>query len=225
MLITKQQLNHLTVHVMLTILSADVSNWTAAPPTNSTGRLGNGGFFPFGMSGMFQGAALILFTFIGFDSMAYYPLNWYTSKAQQIAEFQKTVTTSILSINGILFISLIGATVALTSTWPYYLLVKIALQNLKKKTCTRHTRYRNHAIHKHSSIYVCIWLKTIHVIKIWFTISWKSLLANYMFVFWSAEGKFTVAECICQRRLVRNDFHRTNCRYNSTFWKVNNKQV
>lgn len=97
------------------------------PPVNSTGHVGNGGFFPFGISGMFQGAALVLFTFIGFDSMAYYPLNWYASKAHQIGKFQKTVTTSILSINGILFISLIGTTVALTSIWPYYLLVKIQL--------------------------------------------------------------------------------------------------
>lgn len=40
-----------------------------------------------------------------------------------------------------------------------------------------------------------------------------------------AEGNFTVAECIWQRRMARDDFHRTNCRYNSTFRKVNNKQI
>lgn len=110
----------------LSILSADVSNWTATPPTNSSGRIGNGGFFPFGVSGTLQGAALVLFTFIGFDSMVYYPLNWYTSQASKIVEFQRTVTTSILSINGILSLSLIGATVALTSVWPYYSLVRIS---------------------------------------------------------------------------------------------------
>lgn len=111
-------------HFLSSIWSADVNNWTASPAINSTVQVGNGGFFPFGISGMFQGAALLLFTFIGFDSMVYYPLNWYSSEAHQIVDFQKTLTTSILSINGILFISLIGATVALTSIWPYYQLVK-----------------------------------------------------------------------------------------------------
>lgn len=115
----------------LSIMSADVSNWTATPPADANGRIGSGGFFPFGISGTLQGAALVLFTFIGFDSMAYYPLNWYTSQASKIVGFQRTVTTSILSINGILSLSLIGATVALTSVWPYYSLVRMSGWNAR----------------------------------------------------------------------------------------------
>lgn len=111
---------------------ADVSNWVAIPPPpppsmNSTVANSTGGFFPFGVSGMFQGVALFLFTFIGFDSMAHYPLNWYTSKVHQIDDFHKTVTTSILTINGILSLALLGAAIALTSMWPYYSLVSVRL--------------------------------------------------------------------------------------------------
>lgn len=88
-----------------------------------------------------------------------------------------------------------------------------------------------HTVHTMRYTFIPERKETIHTIKTWFTISWITYYylgfsgLHYMFVFWFAEGNFTVAECICQRRLVRDDFHCTNCRYNSTLWKVNNKQM
>lgn len=103
-----------------------------------------GGFFAYGLSGMFQGAAIILFAFIAFDAMI---MSRYTNlfgnrtskipKQQQqqhrfdkdgcekIENFIRTIPNAILSINAGLFLCLLGMAFALTTIQPYHLLVSV----------------------------------------------------------------------------------------------------
>lgn len=143
--------------------SANISNWNLWPQTvvvteneentgitfatdydiyNSESVKETLGFFPFGLSGMWNGAAILLFSFIAFDAMVFSSndrtaagdfnepsnLNGKRNAKTIIGNFQKTLPSSINSINGMLLICLFGVAVALTLIRPYYLLVSFIFQ-------------------------------------------------------------------------------------------------
>lgn len=131
--------------------TADISNWNPLPESNDNKNISpatltheTGGFFAYGLSGMFHGAAIILFAFFAFDAMI---MNRYTNlfgigtlktpKQQQphhqnandgcekIESFIQTIPNAILSINAGLFLCLLGMALALTTIQPYHLLVNV----------------------------------------------------------------------------------------------------
>lgn len=96
--------------------------------------LGTGGFFAFGINGMFKGVVTILFMFIAFDVMImsrWMKLFWLPHRQNDIAQtstiehFNRTITTAILSINTAIFICLLGMTLVLTTVQPVYALVSL----------------------------------------------------------------------------------------------------
>lgn len=129
-----------------TNIAADISNWHSAIDDNIAGsdaseqRRGTGGFYAFGVDGMFKGVAIILFAFIGFDSMVMSSVQpsflslfcrRQSSAASSsggagesnIANYIGAVSSAVLSINGMMFLCLLGMAFVLTTIQPYYSLV------------------------------------------------------------------------------------------------------
>lgn len=122
-------------------MSADLSNLHTAPTPNNgfltdDGLDGTGGFFAFGVDGMFRGAAIILFAFIAFDTtIMSQPIQIFPnsnrlatnqrSKVDKIENFIRTITNAILSINAGLFLCMLGMALALATIQPYYRLVSV----------------------------------------------------------------------------------------------------
>lgn len=110
-------------------ITANISNWTAKLPNQTQSEdavivAGAGGFFAFGIEGMMHGAAIFAFLFVAFDAMVSSNTeNDPEEKHQYIDSFKKTVPSSVMTINGLAFVCLLGITVALTLIQPYFLLV------------------------------------------------------------------------------------------------------
>lgn len=113
------------------------------PDTNNSNNVTHetGGFFAYGLSGMFQGAAIILFAFIAFDAMI---MSRYTNLfgkqqrfandgCEKIENFITTIPNAILSINAGLFLCLLGMALALTTIQPYHLLVSVYFKSFSSK--------------------------------------------------------------------------------------------
>lgn len=85
---------------------------------------GTGGFFTFGIEGMLHGAAIFAFLFVAFDAMVSSNTEHDPEeKHQYINSFKKTVPASVMTVNGLAFVCLLGITVALTLIQPYFFLV------------------------------------------------------------------------------------------------------
>lgn len=119
----------------LAFFVADISNWKREPeeeentPGNVTHK--TGGFYAFGIHGVFNGVVIILFMFIAFDAMVmsrWTEFVWFstqhTANAQAtIKQFGTTISSAILSINTVIFLCLLGMAFALTTIQPIYLMV------------------------------------------------------------------------------------------------------
>lgn len=124
--------------------SADISNWyRTVENNNAVGEIANenygtGGFYAYGVDGMFRGVAIILFIYIAFDGMIMSNvqrtmfLSWLPSSSlsipratstMKISNFNDTISYAVLSINGILFLCSLGIAIVLTTIQPYYSLV------------------------------------------------------------------------------------------------------
>ncbi|VVC32915.1 Cationic amino acid transporter, C-terminal,Amino acid/polyamine transporter I [Cinara cedri] len=108
-------LNLLTIFVVIVsgIYFANMSNWfipKSEIPAGVNG--GNGGFLPFGWTGMVAGAARCFYGFIGFDSIA--------STGEETKNPKKTIPLAIVLT--LFFVTLAYSSVAsvLTLMWPYY---------------------------------------------------------------------------------------------------------
>ncbi|XP_045162286.2 cationic amino acid transporter 2-like isoform X2 [Mercenaria mercenaria] len=116
-LFTAVNLLVVTYIVICGAFKADVNNWEVdpekVPEVNST-VIGDGGFLPFGFSGMLSGAATCFYAFIGFDAIA--------TTGEEVKNPQKAIPISIVVSLLACFFAYSGISVVITLMCPYYLL-------------------------------------------------------------------------------------------------------
>ncbi|XP_045162290.2 high affinity cationic amino acid transporter 1-like isoform X2 [Mercenaria mercenaria] len=116
-LFTAVNLLVVTYIVICGAFKADVHNWHINPDkvtaVNST-DIGDGGFLPFGFSGMLSGAATCFYAFVGFDAIA--------TTGEEVKNPQKAIPISIVVSLLACFFAYSGISVVITLMCPYYLL-------------------------------------------------------------------------------------------------------
>ncbi|XP_060564997.1 cationic amino acid transporter 2-like isoform X2 [Ruditapes philippinarum] len=116
-LFTAVNLLVVTYIVVCGAFKADVDNWHINPDEvvglNST-DIGDGGFLPFGFSGMLSGAATCFYAFVGFDAIA--------TTGEEVKNPQKAIPISIVVSLFACFFAYSGISIVITLMCPYYLL-------------------------------------------------------------------------------------------------------
>ncbi|KAK4876114.1 hypothetical protein RN001_012536 [Aquatica leii] len=114
--------NVLTGLNLLTVITVIISGSLKADPKNwfipkdqipkNVENAGNGGFAPFGISGIMAGAAKCFFGFVGFDAIA--------TTGEEARNPKKDIPLSIVISLVIIFCAYFGIAIVLTMMWPYY---------------------------------------------------------------------------------------------------------
>ncbi|KAK9744687.1 Amino acid permease [Popillia japonica] len=91
-------------------MTADASNWNIEP--NEDTGAGDGGFFPFGITGMIKGAATCFYAFIGFDTIA--------TTGEEVRNPKRAIPIAIIVSLLICFICYFSTATVVTMMVPFY---------------------------------------------------------------------------------------------------------
>ncbi|XP_049872954.1 cationic amino acid transporter 2-like [Pectinophora gossypiella] len=97
--------------------AADQNNWSI-PETEVPEHFGGGGFFPYGVWGTLQGAALCFYGFVGFDAIS--------STGEEVKQPRQAIPQSILLTLGVALVLYMIVGTIVTMMVPYYLLDQVA---------------------------------------------------------------------------------------------------
>lgn len=93
------------------LFKADFHNWNLSK-SEIPASAGEGGFLPFGFTGVIAGAGTCFFAFVGFDGIA--------ATAEEVKNPRKAIPNSILWTSGIIFITYCCMATIQTLIWPYW---------------------------------------------------------------------------------------------------------
>ena len=114
-LVTVTNISIVIFVVVCGCFKVDFNNWSL-PAENVPAEAGKGGFFPFGAAGVFKGAAICFYAFIGFDVIA--------TAGEEAKNPKRSIPISICLSLFIIFLAYFSVSSILTLMIPYHAQVR-----------------------------------------------------------------------------------------------------